>query len=1090
MPEKKRRPVKNILPDQQDRDAVVSLLDDTIMVEAGAGAGKTTSMVKRMVALIAEGKAQTSRIAAVTFTRKAAAELRQKFQIALEKGFRGSEGLKRERLGAALKDLEQIFIGTVHSFCAQLLRERPVEAGIDPDFTEMTEIDDYLYQNEAWEEYLSTSLYRNDETLSLLHELDVTFAELKETFHTLVLYPEVEIILKEVLPPRIEGAVKEVETFISFASKFIPESVPPEGWDSVQDVVRNADRMMKAFDSREMRDFFRIIIPFEKSFKFTLNRWDSVVDAKTVGEKLDELKVKVIEPLLKQWRQYRHSHLMRIIKPASDMCRQKRRESSCLNFQDLLMLASAMLRDNPEVRGYFKNRFTHLLIDEFQDTDPIQAEVMLYLAGEDLKEKSWHKLRPAKGSLFVVGDPKQSIYRFRRADIDTYNIVKEIILKSGGRLLGLKSNFRSVRSMGVWLNPIFENVFPAESSRYQAEFSMLEMVRGEDTRHLSGIRKIINPKVFRNRADMIVEHDSLRIASWIRHALDGNMTFERTDDEKASGLTERPVPSDFLILLRYKKMIPDYARRLEEFGIPFEVAGGDALAGAEGITELLKILKAIAEPDSSLDLVSALRGLFFGVSDDMLYQFKKAGGRFSFLSSVPEDAPEHIKTLFESIFAKLKIYRDWSRSLPPSVAVERIIEDIGLVPHLLNSDMGGSRTGNLLKLLEYLQHAELSGTPDLFSIIEGLDHLIAEDEMDEIDITHGSQKAVRIMNLHKAKGLEAPVVFLANPTGASNHPAKLHIQRRGDKAAGYFVISHRTNFQDKLIALPPDWDEYETEENNYEEAEEKRLLYVAATRAKNLLVVSSYPENSNKNPWALFFPHLKDIDEIESITPETEKPETLSIRKKDFDNARRLITNNIADFNQETYTTINVTSLAKEGLQLPAWKKTGRGLKWGNVIHRTLEAVSRGIKDNELDVFVTNILIEEGRPGEEKPLVLSLIDGIKGSEFWKEVQEADEKYVEVPFSIKLKPPEPVQTSLPGKYSILSGTIDLVYKGKDGWTIVDYKTDDTGDDLQGFINYYSPQVKAYAGFWQEMSGEMVGRAGLFFIKTRQFVQVSL
>lgn len=1088
MTKKKTETDKLQLADQTDRDALVSMLEETIMVEAGAGSGKTTSLVKRMVALIAEGKAQTGRIAAVTFTRKAASELRQKFQIALERGLREAQGVKKERLGAAQRDLEQIFIGTIHSFCAQLLRERPVEAGIDPAFTEMAEIDDCIQQNEAWNEYLSMLSYKDDETLSMLHSLDVTFAELKETFHTLVLYPEVEVVTKEILPPKIDDARKEVELFLNFSSKKMPGSVPAGGWDPLQEAVKNAERMLKAFNSEERRDFFKILSLFEKNFKLTLNRWSSPEDAKSVAARLDVLKASTVEPLLKQWRMYRHFHIAGIIQPAVIYCQNKRRESSRLNFQDLLMLASKLLRDKPEVRSYFKERFTHLLIDEFQDTDPIQAEVMLYLTGDDLQEKNWQKLKPGKGSLFVVGDPKQSIYRFRRADIDIYNTVKELILKSGGRLLELKSNFRSVQSIGIWLNPIFKGIFPEKGTRYQAKFSMLETVRSEDVKNISGIRKITTPKVTRNKAETIVEHDSLRIATWIRHALDGNVAIERTDDEKADGLDGKPVPSDFLILLKRKNMIPAYAKRLEELGIPFEVSGGNALNGAEGVSELLKILRAIVEPDSAVDLVSALRGLFFGISDDQLYHFKKAGGRFSFLSIVPKDCPVETKTLFEGIFTKLKTYRDWSRTLPPSVAIEKVIEDLGLVPHLLNRDMGGSQTGNILKLLEYLQQAELSGAPEFYSTVEGLEHLLSEGEMDELDINHGSHKAVRIMNLHKAKGLEAPVVFLANPSGKLEHPPQLHIKRKGDKATGYFVFSHSSKFQDKLIALPPDWDDYEKEETYYEEAEDNRLLYVAGTRAKNLLVVSTYPESVDKSPWAAFSSYLSDISELETIPLNSKKPEILSVKKKDFNEAQKSAIKNIADFNQETYTAITVTTFTKEDAQRPAWKKTGRGFKWGNVIHRLLEAVNKGVTDKDLEFLIANMLIEENLPQEYKDQALSLINEIKKSAFWAELGKASQKFMEVPFSIRVKPADLGLPSTTAEWAVLSGAIDLVYKTKEGWTLVDYKTDDIGTDFDKFVQYYSPQVKAYVRFWEEITGEKVARAGLFFTQTGQFADV--
>jgi ATP-dependent helicase/nuclease subunit A len=1080
-----KKPIPSgVLADQSARDAIETLLDKTMMVEAGAGSGKTTCLVRRMTALISEGKTEIGHIAAVTFTRKAAAELKEKFQLSLEKEFKGSDGRRKELTGRALQDLEQGFVGTIHSFCARLLRERPVEAGVDPGFIEMDELENSLHQNEVWEEYLSRLIFEDKKVLTRLYELNVTLDQLKDAYHTLVLYPEVKVIAEDCAPPDIAPALPEITGFITRAEKRMPDSVPEKGWDPVQEAIINSGRMLMIFDPNRMRDFFRIIAPLDAAKEIRQKRWPSKEDAKDVKAELDDLKERILAPLIHQWRRYRHSHLTRIIGPAAELCRQRRLETSRLNFQDLLQIASRLLRDNPEVRKYFKKRFAYLLVDEFQDTDPIQAEVMFYLSGKDVTEKDWKKLKPENGSLFVVGDPKQSIYRFRRADIDTYNLVKELIVKAGGELVELKSNFRSVRSIGEWLNPIFQEVFPAESTHCQAKLSSIETVRVEDHSFFSGIYKITTPKVYRNAQPRIVEHDSLKVASWIKHALAGEITLERTADEKALGLDERPVPSDFLILLRNKKMISEYARRLEEFGIPFEVAGGNAFSSTFGLAEVLKILKALADPDSAIDLVAALRGLFFGISDEILYRFKKAGGRFSFYSKVPSDAPAQVDSVIGEAFERLRKYKIWSRSFSPSVAIEKIMEDVGLIPYLLNDDMGGSRTGNIMKVIEHLHRAELAGTMDFLPVIEELEELLDDGEMDEIDISHGSRGAVRIMNLHKAKGLEAPVVFLANPSGKTEHEPSLHIRRETDKAVGHFEISYSANFQRKVIAIPPDWEKYATEENGYASAEEGRLLYVAGTRARNALVVCTYAEKGDSNPWALFDAYLKEVPELESPEAKIKTAETFSVNKKDFARFHMLSGEGLKEFAGQTYSALAVTSLAKEAGLLPAWKRSGRGLSWGNVIHRALEAVMRGVKGKTLDQLVANLLVEEGRQPEEKETVLSIIGEITESEFWKEVQKAEQKFVEMPFSLKLAPSDLGLGSDAGQLVILSGTIDLVYKGEDGWRVIDYKTDDISDNVDEFVRYYAPQIKAYSKFWQEITGEKVVKAGLFFVKTRE------
>lgn len=1082
------------LIDEAERESTIKDLDTTMLVEAGAGSGKTSSMVERIKELIGEGHAKIDNIAAVTFTRKAAAELKEKYQLSIEKSLAESKGDRRERFHAALTDLEQGFIGTIHSFCARLLRERPVEAGVDPAFTEMEETEDLLMQEEVWEKYIIGLMAEDAESLDFLYKLGVSTNELKDTYSKLSLYPDVEVVKKEISPPDITVGIAELENFLSYAKTNLPDEVPAKGWDGLQSSIKEMLRMMRFLNPSEHKDFFRIIALMENdsSTKITQNRWPTKDQAKEVETRANDLRGNILLPLLNSWRSYRHYHLMEIVEPAVQQCIQKRADNSKLNFQDLLMKASQLLKDNSEVRKYFKKRFTHLLVDEFQDTDPIQAEIMFYLTGEDTGEKNWQKLNPSPGSLFIVGDPKQSIYRFRRADIDTYNTVKALVEKSGGKVVKLTSNFRSVNDIGEWVNPVFEGRFPTEATAHQASWGAMHTVRKSAADYISGIRKITIDKVRFNSGFPIADQDSERIASWIRYTIDGHIKIDRTDKEKMFGFNESLKPGDFLILLKYKSMIHVYASKLEKYGIPYEVAGGNAWSNAEGLLEVLKILKAVADPDSDVALIAALRGLFFGISDDLLYRFKTSGGKFSFYSAVPKKTDSDVADIFESAFNSLKKYREWSRTLPVSVTVEKIIEDVGLMPHLLSGEMGGSKTGNVVKTIEMIQQFEASGVTDLADIVDEIDYCMSDGETDEMDIAHGTRGAVRIMNLHQAKGLEAPIVFLANPAGSGKeHAQDKYIKRDVDKTLGYFTAAYRSSdYHSKILAIPPEWNFYEAEEKKYDEAETERLIYVACTRAKNLLVVSNYPTKHEISPWEMVTPFLNDISELESPTVNAlENHEELEITKDKFNESKQIMTDKVTKSVEKTYLVQNVTSLVKDSGDLPPWESNARGMTWGNVVHRVLEAINKGISEDDRDILVENLLKEHGRPAEEKEKVLNLINEIKESDFWKDLQKADNKFVEVPFSIRLKPSD---LGYPDKEDmvILSGIIDLIYKNEEGWIIVDYKTDDISKDKDSFIEYYTPQVRTYCKYWEKVTGEKVAKAGLFFTHSKEFVSVSL
>ena len=1082
------------LIDEAERESIIKDLDTTMLVEAGAGSGKTSSMVERIKELIGEGYAKIDNIAAVTFTRKAAAELKERFQLTIEKSLAESEGDRRERFHVALTDLEQGFIGTIHSFCARLLRERPVEAGVDPGFTEMEETEDLLMQEEIWGKYVIGLMAEDAESLDFLYKLGVSTNELKDTYSKLSLYPDVEVVKREIAPPDITDGISELKNFLSYAKTNLPDEVPAKGWDRLQSSIKEMLRMMRFLNPSEHKDFFRIIALMESdsSADITQNRWPAKDQAKDVKARADNLRADIILPLINSWKSYRHYHLMKIVEPAVKLCIQKRAENSKLNFQDLLMKASQLLKDNGEVRKYFKMRFTHLLVDEFQDTDPIQAEIMFYLTGEDTTENNWQKLNPSPGSLFIVGDPKQSIYRFRRADIDTYNNVKALVDKSGGKVVKLTSNFRSVNDIGEWVNPVFEGRFPAEATAHQASWGAVHTARKSTADHISGIRKITIDKVSRHSSGPIADIDSDRIALWIRHAIDGKMKIDRTDNEKRAGLSDNVSPYDFLILLRNKKMIPVYASKLEKYGIPYEVAGGNAWSNAEGLLEVLKVLKAVADPDSEIALVAALRGLFFGISDDLLYRFKTSVGKFSFYSAIPQKTDSDVADIFESAFNSLKKYREWSRTLPVSVTVEKIIEDIGLMPHLLSGEMGGSKTGNIMKTLEMIQQLEASGTADLVDIVDEIGYCLTDGETDEMDIAHGTRGAVRIMNLHKAKGLEAPIVFLANPAGSGKeHAQDKYIKRDADKTLGYFTAAYRSSdYHSKILAIPPEWNLYEAEEKKYDGAETERLIYVACTRAKNLLVVSNYPDKHEISPWEIVTPFLDSVSELESPSVSAmESHEELEITKDKFDESKQILTDKVAKSVEKTYLVQNVTSLAKASGDLPPWESNARGMTWGNVVHRVLESINKGITEDDRDILVANLLKEQGRPAEEKEKVLKLIDEIKETDFWKDLEKADKKFVEIPFSIRLRPSD---LGYPDKEDmvILSGIIDLIYKNEDGWIIVDYKTDDISKDKNSFIKYYTPQVKSYCKYWEKVTGENVVKAGLFFTHSKEFVDIRL
>ena len=290
-----------------------------------------------------------------------------------------------------------------------------------------------------------------------------------------------------------------------------------------------------------------------------------------------------------------------------------------------------MLREYPAIRRYFRNRFTHLLVDEFQDTDPVQAEVMLLLTADDPNETEWRRCKPASGSLFVVGDPKQSIYRFRRADIVTYSEVKRIIRATGGLVVSLSANFRSSASLVEWINDSFARRFPAESTEIAPRtrrFRSAELT--SEPVILPGYSCSTRSAKTRRRFWAVKAH-------WSRGPSAMLWTLQRKvpRSQRESEEPENAQPGDFLIVTRNTTNLSRYADELQALGVPHQVTGGTSFNESRGASVVVHVPSRLVRPDDPVALVAALRSELFGFSDAALYAFKRSGGRFSFREPVP-----------------------------------------------------------------------------------------------------------------------------------------------------------------------------------------------------------------------------------------------------------------------------------------------------------------------------------------------------------------------------------------------------------------------------------------------------------------------
>lgn len=735
-----------------------------------------------------------------------------------------------------------------------------------------------------------------------------------------------------------------------------------------------------------------------------------------------------------------------------------------MNFQDLLVNAAKLLKENSEVRRYFQQKYGCLLVDEFQDTDPIQAEIMLYLTGEELTEKNWTNITPRQGTLFVVGDPKQSIYRFRRADIDIYQRVKDMIAQTGGEVLHLTMNFRTITAITEPLNAVFEGPLPPEETPFQAAFRPLNSynIGEKDEEGLKGVYQHIVP--YNRKAQEVLEADSTAIAHFIRNTL---------DEEKAQ-------PKDFMVLTRYNGNLKDYAKKLEEYGIPVMTTGEVSLVEDEEIQTLVHVIRLLTEPSNSLYMTAVLRGPLFGISDRLLYEFVSNSGKLQVTKHIPEQLKEEDKILLEQAFSKINKYYKWTKEDLPSAAIEKIMDDIGLLSIYIKLRKTRRDFTRLYQVLERLRTFEANGNSEFHLVAERLVEMVQEEAIGEMTLPN-EQNAVRVMNVHKSKGLEAPIVFLTQPNKFIDTETKIsqHIKRQGTDSIGYFSFQ---NDKGELMAQPVHWNDFRSEEYQYLQAEELRLLYVAATRAKQMLVVSGMEKNNEKNnPWNML---LTGMD-LESLTiPENvEPPQALTQVRTDvaqFKAIKDELKSWIEPLSQSTYSEYSPTDDTKK-LPQGIEREDGGGKAWGSVIHAAFEVVLKGKEQTEGEVKA--LLVKEGLATERLQEVLQTVERFKESDLYQRVKQADAYFVEMPFSLSVKKGDPLYS--PNNKSdvvFISGVIDLLIKEGDQWVIADFKTDRVKTDkgLSKLKDHYQSQLNLYKQAWEFMTNEQVKETLFYFV----------
>ena len=829
-------------------------LGATLIVEAAAGTGKTSELVRRIVALVRGGHTTLDRILSVTFTDLAAGEMKLRLRGDLEAAREGRPPEEQERLKAALRTLEAAPIGTIHSFCADLLRERPVEARVDPVFAvaageEQERLFDQAF--EAWfQEVIGDSSSAGGERggaagpaadgVRRLLRRKVRGNEtpprelLRHAGRDLAEHRDFEGAWRRDPLDRAGGADRVVQKLAEVAA-VAARAQRPDEWaaQSLAEIGRWVDELQRR-EAVRGRDLDGLEADLHELSRRRLWNWRG--GGKWFAKDLEKASALLLrdaakaelDAFLEACGADLAASLREELRPLCARYEELKARAGSLDFLDLLLRARDLVRDDPAVRAELQQRFTHVLVDEFQDTDPLQAEILLLIAADDAGEARWRRTRPAAGKLFVVGDPKQSIYRFRRADIALYEDVKTHLLASGAELVHLTTSFRAVPAIQQAVNAGFA---PKLSGGTQAAYVALDPHRAA----LPGQPALIAlpaPRLYGDRDKVvnfkIEESYPHAVAAWIDWLLrqSGWKVSERDKQD--------PVPVEARhVCLLFKRMrswdgdlTRSYVRALEARRIPHVLVGGRSYHAREEVLAMRTAAQAIEWPDDELSVFAALRGPLFALGDDALLLWRERQGRFHPLRRPPDALSPQEREVAEALAVLRDLYLKRNRR-PIAETLSRLLDATRAHAGIAIRQAGEQALGNVLRVLELARRFEAAGASSFRAFVDRLSAEAERGEGAEAPVVEEGTEGVRIMSVHKAKGLEFPVVVLCDPCApaAPKMPSRLVDPERKVWAMPLAGCAPAELVADRVAILQRDREEV------------VRVAYVAATRARDLLVV-------------------------------------------------------------------------------------------------------------------------------------------------------------------------------------------------------------------------------------------------------------
>lgn len=835
-----------LIPDRAARQSAETTFDRNVVVVAGAGTGKTTLLVNRLVHLLMKEPAPVpiTQVVALTFTNKAATEMKVRLRERLTvlahpqtdsmrttDGGAVSRSDLQERYGlsgdaiaaraqTALCELEKAQIGTLHSFAAHLLRLHPLESDVDPDFKE----DDGLRFEEqftaAWDCWLDQELSRNGRHHPLWRSIlsSATLDAVRSVAWSLCSeLVDLDAMREQLASTAISPAVSDwMQHMSAWADQLLNEHDRPKR-RKVEQMLAAAASVIRLVASKGLVGREDVTAAerewLDKDLGSAVAGWEKS-DFREAGALIE-----TAQQLLTIDQAFLND-LLTLLIPLVRNIRETFVRQGWLSFDGLLARARALLFEHPTVRERIKREYRALLVDEFQDTDPTQYEIILAVSERQRTQAvRWQEMALEPGKLFIVGDPKQSIYAFRRADIEAFDRVVEKVVAEGGVAQALTTNFRSDGAVLEPVNETFDRLFERRPLVQPANVRLEVCLQRKPPSIEPGVRLCVTTPD--GEGDMFDAAGATRaesevLARWLTDDILGRPTVK---------------PGHVALLFRKLTQADAYLDALRRHEIPYVIEGEKHFYRRQEVIDLVNLLRVLDHPHDEVALTGLLRSPLGGLMDRELYELKRAG-HFNYLLGDSLRTWPHVRA---DVVRRLYEHLSWLHRavpvLPLAEALELIFDRLPILDLAAASLHGEQAVANLLKVKQTA--ASLADRPHM-TLSGFIELMIArlEEQPDESEslLAEESLEAVHVLTIHKAKGLEFPIVVLPGlhqgggrersaPQVSYDWSSSTYGLSLGRyRSLGSLLVQHKLRLR--------------------EDAERRRVLYVGMTRAKELLLLS------------------------------------------------------------------------------------------------------------------------------------------------------------------------------------------------------------------------------------------------------------